>query len=324
MSKVVALEIAPQAIRAAEVSGYKGRNPKLLKTGELKLNEELQVAGDSAVHKPEEFTEALQHLWAESGFTTRSVALLLSGKRFIVRPHLTMQTSMSVLRRVLPFEAAGSFPEQSEELLYDFYPTHAYEDRAGTQTEGLVISTPAEPITELAMVLKNAKLELEYVDFTPLAVTRWIRRNRPEQNYALVNIRDESTDITVVEQGMPRLIRVVPKGLSTARRRIDKGDNSEGSPLLRRDVLGENGVRILVQEIGLTVNTQSDSIASELECIFTSGPRAADPELRAVIGDLFDLPVEPLFIDSLVGHEDFENNRIPSFDDFVAMTGGMR
>jgi len=323
MSKVVALEVAPQALRAAEVSGYKGKNPRLLRTGELKLNEELQVAGDSAVYNPEAFGEALQQLWIDSGFSTRTVALLLSGKRFIVRPHLTSQTSMSNLRKVLRFEAAGAFPEQSEELLFDFYPTHAYEDRAGTQTEGLVISTPAEPVLDLAMALKGAKLDLEYVDFTPLAVTRWIRRNRPEQNYALVNIRDESTDITVVEDGMPRMIRVVPKGLSTARRRLDRGEN-QSSPLLRRDILGENGVRVLVQEIGLTVTTQSDEIASDLECIFTSGPRAADPELRAVIGELFNLPVEPLFIESLVGHEDLENNRIPSFDDFVAMTGGIR
>lgn len=323
MSKIVAMEISPQAIRAAEVAGYKGKNPKLLRTGEYRFDEELEIAGDSAVYEFEDFELALKQLWAQSGFSTKSVALLVSGKRFIVRPHYTNQVSMDVLRKVLPMEAAGSFPEQSEELLYDFYPTHAYEDRAGVQTEGLVVTTPAEPISEIAMALKRAKLELEYVDFTPLAVTRWIRRNRPEQNYALVNIRDESTDIAVVEHGMPRMIRVVPKGLNSRRRKFDR-EEGDSSPLLRRDVLGENGVRVLVQDIGLTVRTQSDEIASELECVFTSGPRAADNELMAVIGELFDVPVVPLSIENVAEPENRELNLIPSFDEFVAMTGGMR
>jgi len=323
MSKIVAMEISPQAIRAAEVAGYKGKNPKLLRTGEFRFDEELQIAGDSAVYDFAEFDSALKQLWVNSGFTTKRVSLLVSGKRFIVRPHLTTQVSMDVLRKVLPYEAAGAFPEQSEELLYDFYPTHSFEDRAGTQTEGLVVTTPAEPISEIAMAFKRAKLELEYVDFTPLAVTRWIRNNRPEQNYALVNIRDESTDIAVVEHGMPRTIRVVPKGLNSSRRKFDR-EEGDSSPLLRRDLLGENAVRVLVQDIGLTVTTQADEIASELECVFTSGPRAADSELRAVIGELFDLPVEPLFIESTNEPENRELNLIPSFDEFVAMAGGMR
>jgi Tfp pilus assembly PilM family ATPase len=321
MSKVVALEIAANAIRAAEVSGYKTKKPKLLRTGELRLQE--GIAGESQVIESEALSDALKSLWLQSKFTTRSVGLLVSGRRFIVRPHTTGQSSMEVLRKILPYEAPNAFPDQVSDLLFDFYPTHTVSTKAGTKTDGLVISSPSEPISELAFALNRAKLDLEFVDFTPLAVTRWIRNNRSEQNYALVNIREESTDIVVVDAGMPRTVRVLSKGLNSKRRRLGL-TGIDHSPLLRRDVLGENGVKVLVQDIGLTVTTQSEEISGELECIFTSGPRAEDPELRASISEQFGIPVIPLYIDSIPQDEDEELNRKPSFDDFVAMTGGMR
>lgn len=321
MSKVVALEIAPDAIRAAEVNGYRTKKPKLLRTGEIRLDE--GVAGESIIHEPEQFATALKELWTETKFSTKSVGLIVSGRRFIVRPHTTAQTSLDVLRNILPYDAPNALPENVSELLYDFYPTHTHETRAGLRTDGLVISSPADPISDLAYAIKKAKLELEYVEFTPIAITRWILRNRPEQNYALVNIRDESTDIAIVEGGMPRMIRVLSKGLLSRRRKLGR-QGIAPSPLLRRDVLGENGVKVLVQDIGLTVRTQADEISSDLECIFTTGPRAEDPELRSIIGENFNLPVIPLFIESISQDEDEDQNRKPSFDEFVAMTGAMR
>lgn len=321
MSKVVALEIAPHAIRAAEVAGYGSKKPKLLRVGEIQLEE--NVAGESVVHDSDALVEALNQLWKDSNFTTRSAGLILSSRRFIVRPHTTAQSSMDVLRKVLPFEAPNAFPEQVSDIIFDFYPTHEHMTKAGLRTDGLVISSPSEPISELAFTLSKAKLNLEYVEFAPVAITRWIKRNRSEKNYALVNIREESTDIAVVDNGMPRMIRVLSKGLSSKRRKLGR-TGPESSPLLRRDVLGENGVKVLVQDIGLTVRTQAEEIAGDLECIFTSGPRAEDPELRAIIGELFNLPVVPLFIESIPQDEDVELNLKPSFDEFVAMTGGMR
>lgn len=321
MSKVVALEIASHAIRAAEVSGYTSKLPKLLRTGEVRLEE--GVASESQVHEPDAFVAALNRLWNEAKFSTRAVGLIVSGRRFIVRPHTTGQASLETLRKVLPYEAPNAFPEQVSDILFDFYPTHSVPTRAGSKTDGLVISSPSQPISELAFALKRAKLDLEYVDFTPVAITRWLNRNRPEKNYALINIREDSTDIAVVEGGMPRTIRVLSKGLSSKRRRLGL-NHSEGSPLLRRDVMGESGIKVLVQDIGLTVRTQSEEITEELECIFTSGPRAEDPELRSILGELFGIPVVPLYIESIPQDEDEELNLKPSFDEFVAMTGGMR
>lgn len=329
MSKVVALEITPQAVRAAEVTGYKTKKPKLLRVGEVKLEE--GIAGESLAQDGVELSEALKELWKESKFSTKSAALIVSGRRFIVRQHTTGHTNLAVLKRVLHLEAPNAFPDQNTEILFDFYPTHEVETKAGTKTEGLVISSPSEPISELAFSVQRAGLNLEYVEFAPLAITRWILRNRPEQRYAVVNIREESTDIAVAEGGMPRMIRVLSKGMSSQRRRFEsvaaEGGQSRGlsaSPLLRRDVLGENAVKILVQDISLTINTQAADIDGDLECIFTTGPRAADPELQAVIGDIFNIPVVPLSISSIPLEDDEENNRMPSFDNFVAMAGGMR
>lgn len=349
MSKIVALEVSPQAIRGAEISGYLSKKPKLLRVGEVKL--EANVTGESIVLEDDIFVKALKELWVTSEFSTKIVSLIVSGRRFIVRPHSTHHTSMETIRKVLPYEASQSLPEQTEGLIYDFYPTHEVQTKLGLKTDGLVVSTPSEPINRLVLSLKQAKLGLEYVDFAPLAVTRWIMRNRPEKTYALINIREDSTDIVLAEDSMPRMVRVLSKGLNSKHRKTER-EIVPTSPLLRRDVLGDHGVNLLVQDIGLTVKTQTESITEELECIFTSGPRAEDPELKKRIEGLFGIPVIPLSIDSealntsdkrktviadtvstevnnedsAISDEDSASDEIDnsSFDNFVAMAGGMR
>lgn len=336
MSKIVALEVSPQAIRGSEVSGFLSKKPKILRVGEIKLEE--NVAGESIVINDEAFVSALKKLWATAKFSTRSVALVVSGRRFIVRPHSTTHSSMQTVRSTLAYEGQQALPEQTENLIYDFYPTHEVETKLGVKTEGLVVSTPAEPINRLVMGIKQARLALEYVDFAPLAVNRWIMRNREEKTYALINIREDSTDIAIAEDAMPRMIRVLSKGLNSKRRRVER-EAPVGSQLLRRDVLGDHGVNLLVQDISLTIRTQADDISEELECIFTSGPRADDSELIKRVEELFGIPVIPLSIENLqdlksssgktsseneVAIEEVETVDTSSFDNFVAMTGGMR
>lgn len=336
MSKIVALEVSPQAIRGTEVSGFLSKKPKILRVGEIKLEE--NVAGESLVINDEAFVAALKELWSTAKFSTKAVALVVGGRRFIVRSHSTTHNSMQTVRSTLAYEGQQALPEQSESLIYDFYPTHEVETKVGTKTEGLVVSTPAEPINRIVMGLKQAKFELEYVDFAPLAVTRWILRNRPEKTYALVNIREESTDIAIAEDAMPRMIRVVSKGLNNKRRPVR--ETPVESQLLRRDVLGDQGVNLLMQDISLTIRTQSDSVDEELECIFTSGPRADDSELIKRMEEIFGIPVIPLAIEEPIinpkqaadklstdNEEGVEVNKAVDssiFNNFVTMTGGMR
>ena len=321
MSKVVALEITPQAIRAAEISGHKSKKPKLLRVGEVKLED--GITGESSVIDIAKFADSLKTLWAKSKFTTKTVGVVISGRRFIVRPHTTGHTSLDILRNVLPYEAPGAFPEQVSNLLFDFYPTHEVATKAGIRTEGLVISSPSDSINEIALGLDRAKLDLEYVEFAPLAVSRWVRNNLEGENYVIVNIRDESTDIVLVERGMPRMIRVVSKGLSPNRRKF-RGETDE-EHLLRRDVIGDSGIKILVQDIGMTIQSQMDEGISSIECIYISGPRAEDSSLIAMLEENFEVPAKPLAITTIDETDEYEENNIqPRLDAFVAMCGGMR
>lgn len=325
MSKLVALEVMPTVIRAAEISGYNTKKAKLIRTGEVTL--ERDVAGESSVIDRNEFITALKKLWSESKFSTKQVGLVISGRRFLVRPHVTSSPSMAVLRNMLLVEASESLPGQTDDLLYDFYPTHKLDTKFGERTSGLVISHPSESIVELAFAIQGAKLQLEFVDFAPVAITRWIQANRKERNYALVNIRDYSTDVAVVENGMPRMIRVLSKGLDPKRRIIGASLDSEPenrSPFAGGEIQAvDNSIKLLVQDINLTIRNQQETDA-KIECVFTSGPRAEDAELRALLEDRFDVPVIPLQIEADFEGKTMSGDRKPSIDEFVAMCGGMR
>lgn len=225
MKRLVAVEVTAEFIRAVELDAPLSANPKLVKFGEYPL--EQGVAGESEVFEMEELTNAFKAFWSIEKFGTKNVALGISGRRTIVRDFETQEDTLENIRGRLGFEAANMIPSQMGNPILDYYPTNLVDDpAAGRKLEGLVIATPSEPIEKLVGVIQAAGMEVMVVDFIPFAVARVARKAfGAEGEYLIVNIREFSSDIIALKNGVPEMVRVIPNGLGV---RSNRGGKHRG------------------------------------------------------------------------------------------------
>lgn len=322
MKSLVALDISGNSIRAAEIIGPISKAPRVSKIAEVDLPP--GIAGESAVNDSDAFVDILKAFWKTEGFTTKSVALAVSGRRFIVRDHETSHTSMKALAPVVHLEAAGVIPDQMSNPVVTFYPTRHIQTKTGIRTAGLVIATPAQPIESLVGAIIRAGLEVEYVDFAPMAIARFISREvEAPESYALVNIRDESTDILIAKNNIPLMIRVTPKGLEpnkrTGRHAVDETSLTSLNATRFEE---ESPSASLARDINLTISSQRDELGLEINTVYLTGSRNTDEELISTIEASLGVSIVSLSTDTISTDEKFDEEL--SAADFVAVCAGMR
>lgn len=323
MKKIVAIEVSRDAIRAAEILAPLSKNPSVSKIGEVEIPP--GVAGESQVYEVDNFVESLERLWEEYKFTTRSVVLVVSGRRFIVRPHETFHTSMKDLKGVLRYEAASVIPESMQNPIIDFYPISNTETQNGEKTNGLVIATPVEPIETLVGALVKAKLQVEFVDFAPMSIARFIKNNVSSEDYgegyALANIRELSTDILIAKGDTPHMIRVAAAGLLPPQKKLGRHVKQETNSFVDTDGSIYTPVEVLAREIKVTINSQIEDLGIKIDTLYLTGPRS-DEETAAELKRLLDINVVSLTSDSAKHKDELDSDILSS--DFVAVCAGMR
>lgn len=322
MKSLVALDVSGSAIRAAEIIGPMSKAPKVSKIAEVDLP--AGVTGESSVHDIDQFVEILKEFWREEGFKTKSVALSVSGRRFIVREHETSHTSMKSLDPVVHLEAAGVIPDKMSNPVVTFYPTRHVQTKVGIRTAGLIIATPAEEIEKLVGAVIRAGLQVEAVDFAPMAIARFISREvNPPESYALVNIREESTDILIAKNNIPRLVRVTPKGLQPTKK-IGRHAVDEASLISVSETRfqAESPSAALAREINMTISSQRDEMNLEIGTIYVTGSRNNDTELISMIKNSLDAEIVSLSTSTVSTDENLDEDL--SAADFVAVCTGMR
>lgn len=324
MKKIVAIEVSRDAIRAAEIANPLSKNPKVVKIGEIEIAP--GTAAESQVVEVDSFVEAVKELWNEEKFSTRDVVLVVSGRRFVIRPHETSHTSMKSLRTVMSYEVASVVPENMTNPIIDFYPTYHVETKTGIKTTGLVIATPADPIEGLVGALTRANLNVEFVDFAPMAIARFIRNflksGENLDTYALVNVREFTSDILIASNNVPRMIRVAPTGLPSRKRRRGRRVKQDVAGL---DTSLENAeqspVEALANEINKTIESQNRELNLNIDKIYITGPRDDEEtlnELRALV----QAEIIPLNAGSALHNDKIDYEF--SASDFVAVCAGMR
>lgn len=323
MKKLVAVEVSRDAIRAAEVVNPLSKNPKVVKIGEIEVG--AGVAAESQVLEIDTFVQALKDLWEEKSFSTKNIVLVVSGRRFIVRPHETNHTNMKAFRSAMRFEVADVVPEQMTNPIIDFYPMRHSETKTGIKTTGLVIATPAEPVESLIGAATRAGLTVEYVDYAPMSIARFIRNFvKHDENldtYALANVREISTDILIADNNVVKSIRVVPTGLTPNSRKRGRHAKAEEIGLDSTIDVTESPVEKLAREIDLTIRSQSNELGISIPKLYLTGPRS-DVETIKELQELVDVGIVPLSADSALHSDSIDHDF--SASDFVAVCAGMR
>lgn len=322
MNKIVSVEIHNNSMRAAEIHNPSGKKPKIVKVSTLDLP--LNVAGESLVQDTTVFSTMVHEMWKNEKFSTKDIALVVSGRRFIVRQHSTNHVSMNDFKKVIDFEAASVIPTQMHDPIIDFYPMFHSEEKTGIRTYGLIIATPAEPIESIIGAFIQAGLNVKSIEFAPTSIARFLNNYSDQKDYAVVNIREFSSDIFLVKDNIIRIIRVVPVGFALIPKKRGKRVKEANESINGEFLAIQSPIEQLSREILLTVQSQEEELETKFQHIFVTGNRSHDEsfiqELNETLGKDFTLQsfhVPEELKKSDIDEEVLENN-------FVAICAGLR
>lgn len=226
---IVGLEITEEGVRAAEVTT--GKNPAVVAYGAVSLP--AGAAKDSEVFDTDAIALAIRQLWSRAGFKAKNVVLGIGSRRILVRDYTTQAMRPDLLAQALPYQVQDLLPVPADQAVLDFYPV----SREGDQVSGLLVAAVAETVEDLVSTIAKAKVDVDVVDLAPFALARAVARVAAAgETVAALHLGDHTSYVVVVQDRVPRFVRIIPVDISTAavraREAASLDDDADQAPLL--------------------------------------------------------------------------------------------
>lgn len=207
---VIGLDIGTTRVRAVELQTGRG-GPTIVKYAEAPLP--LGAVQDGEVTEPDGVVPALRQLWTSGGFSTRDVVIGVGNQRVMVRSLDLPWMPMKQLRSSLPFQVQDTLPVAVEDALLDFYPTAEFDAQGGRTVQGLLVAATRDTVAANVAAVESAGLRPRMVDLNAFALLRAHALTRPAaRTVALVDIGARITNIVVVHEGVPQMVRTLASG----------------------------------------------------------------------------------------------------------------
>lgn len=212
MAQVVGLDIGTSAVRAAEVDT--GSNPPtLLAFGQIGLPPGSIVDGE--IQDFGAVSDAIQRLWRNGQFASKSVVIGIAGLRAITReidlPFVSDEEIESAVRfqseEVIPFPPDKTI--LSTQVLADFAATD------GTAMRRVLVAAAHRDLVEgVVTAVEHAGLQVDGVDLVSSALVRALvdPQDMSEAPEAIVSVGAGLTVVVVHQFGRPQFVRTVGIG----------------------------------------------------------------------------------------------------------------
>ena len=215
-SRVIGLDIGTTHVRAAELafgSGGPARTaaPTLVRYAEVGLP--AGAVRDGEVAESSTVVTAIRQLWAVGKFSHKDVVVGVGNQRVIVRDLDLPMMPPAQVKSSLPFQVADMLPVAVEDAILDFVPTGTFQGEHGAMQRGLLVAATKDTVNSNTEVVEAAGLRPVMVDLGALALTRVMARgDLAQRTVALVDVGARVTTVVIVQQGVPRLVRMLPSG----------------------------------------------------------------------------------------------------------------
>lgn len=213
MPLTVGLDIGTSAVRAAAVDSGKAR-PVLRRFAEMPLEPDVVVGGE--IMDEASVTEAVAALWKRAKLPKKRVIIGAANQRVVVRQVDVPQMEESELREALPFQVQDSIPIPVDEALLDYVPVEEFVTPEGEAMMSLmVVAAQRDMIDGLLRVADGAGLTPQAVDLQPFALVRAVFGwdfDIGSDAQGILDIGATMSQIIVVRGGVPRFVRILPKG----------------------------------------------------------------------------------------------------------------
>jgi len=249
--------------------------------------------------------EAIKQLMAVSGIKTKQVVTAVGGRDVIIKKITMDRSSEAEARAVIRWEAEQHVPFDMENVELDFQILDPEGD--GLQMTVLLVAAKRELIETKQALLADVGVEPSIIDVDAFALHNAFALNYPEAMrgiVGLVNIGHETTNVNILDDGVPVLTRDIPVGTRRFREDMQRErgmsaevadrllQGSDMSPELEPflETRGEE-LAVGIERAAAFLQSASRSSAG-LARLYTTGGGARIPGLNRVLADRLRLPVQ--------------------------------
>jgi type IV pilus assembly protein PilM len=298
----VGLDIGSGLIKAVVIN-HGGGEPTLTKVAFATVSDDAIVEGE--IIDQGVVADAIKQLFSSAGIKGKDVVIAVGGRDVIVKKIQMDRMSEPEAREVIRWEAEQHVPFDMENVELDFQILDP--EGEGLQMTVLLVAAKRELVENRMALLSEAGLQASIIDVDAFALHNAFELNHPDEMQGvvgLVNLGHETTNINILEDGIPVLTRDLPLGVRRFREDMqrERGLSAEDADKIlqgfeRNEALdpfletrGEE-LAVGIERAAAFLQSASRS-AGSLSRIVLVGGGARIPGLSKVLGDRLRIPVE--------------------------------
>ena len=271
----IGVELTPERINVAELK-KQGQGYKLVNFVSEEMPEDIMQDGQIA--NPPELADLLRSVMESNKIKGKRVATAISGRDVIARLiSVPAELDEQELRDMVLNQEAGLYlPFPREEADVDYQKLGFFVDEDGIEKVQVLLVATRQDITDTYIsTFQEAGLELDVLEISSFALIRTIRQQLQQfsshEAVAIADIEFDSTEISIVVDGVPQFSRTVPIGTYQVWQSLCRAMNMPPS----RDTASLQGMTVPV--------TPVDSMGSK-----TAPGNPGSAAMLRVLGDLAD------------------------------------
>ena len=299
----VGLDIGSGLIKLVAISHGSGE-PVLTKVAFTSVVDDAIVEGE--VMDKGIVADAIKGLMASAGIKTKQVVTAVGGRDVIIKKIAMDRMKEGDAREVIRWEAEQHVPFDMDNVELDFQILDP--EAEGLQMTVLLVAAKRELVEHKLALLSDIGLEAGVIDVDAFALHNAFEVNYPEAMrgvVGLVNIGHETTNINILDDGVPVLTRDIPIGTRRFKEDLQRERGlsaDEAEAVLRGSDAANEALDPLLESRGeeLAVGIEraaaflqsSSRSANGIGRIFTTGGGARIPRLNKVLSDRLRIPVQ--------------------------------
>lgn len=295
------IDIGSTAIRLVQLRGSGGR-PALVTYADIKVDHGVTTS-DAAADRSK-VAALIKQLVRDAKVNTKNVVAGVPSNNIYASVITTPKLGHAELAKAIKYQADQYIPMAIDQVKYDWSVLEESAD--GKQMDVLLVAAPNSVTNRYLEIFEQAGLDILAVEANALATARaLVPNNLPT---IILDIGSINTDITLVYNGSPRLLRSVTVGGNTFVKAVSQTLNLDEAQaeqftykfgLTQTKLEGQvykaikPSLDVLVEEIDKSSKFFATKYSGvKLEKIILTGGTAALPELMPYLATASGLPVE--------------------------------
>jgi type IV pilus assembly protein PilM len=254
----IGLDIGSGFVKVVEVD-HSGDQPEVVRVAMRPLLPDAIVEGEIMDYGL--VSDTVRGLFQEIGVKGAEVVTAIGGHDVIIKKIEMDRMKESDAREVIRWEAEQHVPFDIKSVELDFQILNPHEE--GLQMEVLLVAAKRELVDNKVGLLQDAGINPVIIDVDAFALHNAFEHNHPEAMegiIALVNVGHETTNVNILEGGVPILTRDIPFGSRRIREDLqrERGLTAEQA----EDVVQ---ARETVDDLDRFVDSSADEVAVGIE-----------------------------------------------------------